>query len=442
MWWPMRQRAELAGTDRADPVPVDMEGRGRFRRSARVLASPVYRRVWFSGIVYYSARWVEIVTSGWIVLALTGSPLLVGFTGFFRLLPMFVFGSLFGVLADRFPRVNILIGIHAASLLAALTLATSFLLGFESLVIVYPMIFVLGCGSAADFSARSSLIYEVQDRSLLAPTMSLESLSMSGAKITSAIVTGFLLSAGGAGLAYGCLAALHGAGLVWIVALKRRLPARRRAPTESLRLIASLHSGWAAALRVPVVRGVFAVTIIINVLIFPYQQLIAIVASDILAVGPFWMGVLAGADGVGSALTTAWLAFGSGTRRPGTLFVGGATGAAALLIGLALSPVYALSLAIQLAIGICTGLFSAHQAALVLTAAPAESRARALGLIATAIGLTPIGMLLIGGLSSAAGAQAAIATTASLGLIGLLLVAIFTPRLRAARIVGARSGDG
>lgn len=399
-----------------------------------MLASPVYRRIWFSGIIYFSARWAEIITSGWIVLALTDSPLLVGLTGFFRVLPMLVFGSLFGALADRFTRVNILIGIHTASLLAALILALTFLLGGDSLAIIYPMIFVLGCGTAADFSARSALIDEVQDRSLLANTMALEALSMSGAKMTAAIVAGFLLAAGGAGLAYGYLAVLYAAGLIWIIALKRLVPARRRASTASYRVLASLHSGWASALSIPVVRGVFFVTIIINVLIFPYQQLIALVAGDILSVGPFWMGLLAGADGVGSALTAAWLTFGSGARRQGALFIGGATGAAALLIGLALSPVFALSLAIQLALGVCAGLFSAHQAALVLSATPTESRARALGLIATAIGLTPIGMLLIGGLSSAAGTQAAIATMATVGLIGLLLVMVFNPQLRAARI--------
>ena len=55
-------------------------------------------------------------------------------------------------------------------------------------------------------------------------------------------------------------------------------------------------------------------------------------------------------------------------------------------------------------------------------------------LIATAIGLTPIGMLLIGGLSSAAGAQVTMASMASLGFIGLLLVLIRNPQLRAAKI--------
>src|SRR5688572_15479212 len=202
----MRHRADVVGADGSHPVPVSTKRREVSRLSARVLASPIYRRLWLSGIIYYSARWVEIVTSGWIVLTLTDSPLLVGLTGFFRLLPMFVLGSLFGALADRFTRVNILLGIHAMSLLAALILALTFLLAVESLGIIYPMIFVLGCGSAADFSARSALIDEVQDRSLLANTMSLESMSMSSAKILAAVFAGFLLSAGGAGLAYSFLA--------------------------------------------------------------------------------------------------------------------------------------------------------------------------------------------------------------------------------------------
>jgi MFS family permease len=229
--------------------------------------------------------------------------------------------------------------------------------------------------------------------------------------------------------------------LIWIVAFKRRLPVRRRAHTESVRLISSLYSGWSSALSIPVVRGVFFVTIVMNVLIFPYQQLISIIADEILSVGPFWMGMLAAADGVGGVLTAAWFAFGPGGKRQGALFIGGSIGAAALLIGVALSPVFVLSLVILFVLGVCTGLFGVHQAVLVLSATPAESRARALGLIATGIGMTPIGMLLIGGLSSAAGAQAAIATTAALGLVGLLLVMIFNPHLRAARIVRTHVAD-
>ena len=406
------------------------------RLSSRVLASPVYRRLWISGVIYYGAYWVEIITTGWIILEVTSSPFHVGLSGFCRMLPMLLLGSALGVLADRVRRIDILIGIHVVDLLAAVTLALAFMVGMESIWIIYPLVALIGCGWAADFSARRTLIDEVQERSLLANSMSLEALSMSGSKIFATIAAGLLLTIGDASLGYWCLSALYAVGLFWLLDLRRQLPAADRPHIEAIRLITAMQTGWSVMMRIPVVRSVFIVTVIINVLVFPYQQLIAIIASDILSVGPFWMGVLASADGIGAIATGIWLAFGTGPVRHGLFFAGASVATAALLIALALSPIYALSLLIQFALGVCVGLFGAYQSALVLSATPAESRARALGLIATAIGLTPFGMLFIGGLSSTAGAQVAIATTGSLGLLGLLLVFSINSALRSARVSG------
>ena len=409
---------------------------GTSRLSSRVLASPIYRRLWISGVIYYSAYWVEIVTTGWVILQITDSPFQVGLSGFFRTLPMLLFGSLLGVVADRARRIDILIGIHLVDLCAALILALSFMLGIESIWLIYLMVALIGSGWAADFSARRTLIDEVQERTLLANSMSLESISMSGSKIFATITAGFLLAVGDAALGYLCLSIIYGIGLIWLLNLRQQLPARARPRTEAIRLVTAMRRGWSVMSDAPVVRGVFIVTIIINMLVFPYQQLIAIIASDILSVGPFWMGLLASADGVGAIATGIWIAFGAGPSRHGAFFAGGSVATAALLVALALSPVYALSLLIQLGLGVCVGLFGAYQSALVLSATPAESRAGALGLIATAIGLTPFGMLMIGGLSSTAGAQVAIASMASLGLFGLLIVFSFNSSLRGARITG------
>lgn len=413
-------------------VRAQRDGKPRF--SSRVIASPIYRRLWISGILFYGAFWIEIITTGWIVLELTDSPFHVGLSGFCRMIPMLLLGSVLGVLADRVRRIDILIGIHALDLAAALTLAVSFMLDMGSIWIIFPMVALIGCGWTADFSARRALIDEVQERSLLANSMSLEALSMSGSKIFATITAGFLLSVGNAALGYWCLSIMYLAGLIWLITLRRNLPVGVSSQPSSIRIISAMREGWAVMMHTPVVRGVVIVTVIINVLIFPYQQLIAIVASNILDVGPFWMGLLASADGVGAIITGFWLAFGTGPTRHGAFFAGGSTATAVLLVALALSPVYALSLAIQVGFGICVGLFGAYQAALVLSAAPPGSRSQALGLIATAIGLTPAGMLLIGSLSSTVGAQAAIATMGSLGLIGLALVLAFNSSLRSARI--------
>src|SRR5690606_16174026 len=113
--------------------------------------------LWLSGIFYYSARWFEIIVSGWIVLEITGSAFLVGLSGFFRVLPMLIFGLLFGALADRFRQIDVLIAIHATSLLAALVLIGAFMLDTAPTWLIFLMIAIIGAGTAADFSARRTL---------------------------------------------------------------------------------------------------------------------------------------------------------------------------------------------------------------------------------------------------------------------------------------------
>ncbi|MFN8537254.1 MAG: hypothetical protein U0232_07225 [Thermomicrobiales bacterium] len=51
----------------------------------------------------------------------------------------------------------------------------------------------------------------------------------------------------------------------------------------------------------PTVRGVLLITVVMNLLTFPYQHLIVVVAAEILSVGSERMGLLAGIDGIGSS---------------------------------------------------------------------------------------------------------------------------------------------
>ena len=45
---------------------------------AAVLSDPGYRRLFVSGLFVNVARWMDLVTLGWLTLQLTGSPFLVG----------------------------------------------------------------------------------------------------------------------------------------------------------------------------------------------------------------------------------------------------------------------------------------------------------------------------------------------------------------------------
>ena len=65
------------------------------------------------------------------------------------------------------------------------------------------------------------------------------------------------------------------------------------------------------------------------------------------------------------------------------------------------------------------GLFGSTQSTLVMTSVEPALRGRALGLLSTAIGVLPLGMIALGELAEVVGARAAIATSAVTGLVAL-----------------------
>jgi predicted MFS family arabinose efflux permease len=104
-----------------------------------------------------------------------------------------------------------------------------------------------------------------------------------------------------------------------------------------------------------------------------------------------------------------------------------------LLIAFALSPWYLFSLAALLASSIGTGLFGSTQATLVMTAVPEAVRGRALGLLSTAIGMLPLGMLALGELAQRVGATTAVVTSMVVGLVLTAVWQVVSPEARRIR---------
>jgi MFS family permease len=386
-----------------------------------VLTAEGYRRLWYTGVLYYQAHWMEITITGWVVLSFTGSAAAVGLVAFFRTLPMLIFGLIFGTLADRFPRIGVLAAIQVVGLLAAAGFSALFLLGHEVLWIICVLSALIGCAWAADFAARRALITELNTPENTGSAMSLEALSMQSGKIVAPVVAGLLLGLGGAPIAYMLLTGMFGLGIVSVLRLHSIGAVRQSAASSTLPLLQLVRTGWSTALQIPIVRVALIITVVMNLMVFPYQQLIALVAGEILEVGPGRMGVLSGAAGLGSAIVAAYLTFRSRPSTARIYFAGGATLGAAGLIALAFSTHFHLSLGLQLILGACFGAFAAMQTVVVASAVEPEMRARAMGILAMAIGTGPIGILMTGTLSSWIGPSWTIGGLA--GLASILLVA-------------------
>src|SRR5262249_51228276 len=76
-----------------------------------------------------------------------------------------------------------------------------------------------------------------------------------------------------------------------------------------------------AAWQEPTVRSVLVITVLMNVLLFPYQHMLAVFSRDVLRAGPEWLGALVAAEGLGSLLGALVIASRRGFVAHRRLFV-------------------------------------------------------------------------------------------------------------------------
>jgi hypothetical protein len=196
-------------------------------------------------------------------------------------------------------------------------------------------------------------------------------------------------------------------------------------------MAASLGAGFREAWRAPTMRAVLVVTILMNVLFFPYQHMLPVFARDVLRVGPEWLGALIAADGLGALLGALAIASRRGFLPHGRLFALSVLVAPFLLLAFTTLRWPWACLPLLVVIGACESGFAAMQSTLVLLAAPESSRGRAMGILSACIGTQPAGTLWIGFLSGGIGVPAAMAINGTAALLAMLPAA--WPLARGAR---------
>jgi MFS family permease len=386
------------------------------------LRDPRYRVLWLIGLCASTARWLDLLVLGWLALALTDSPLMVGVAGFCRAFPMMALGPFAGVLADRLPKVRLMVAVQVLNVAAASALALLFGAGFGGFGVLIAVEVVLGVAWVLDFPARRTVLFAVAGRDRLTTVVSLEFMSMQGAKMIGPLLGGFLLARFGAAACYLALAGLSLGALAGARRLERHVSLPGTPGSEPV--LASMASGLREARANPTIMGVLVITVLMNTLVFPYQQMLPVFARDVLRIGPAALGLLVAAEGLGALVAS--LAIGAAGARVdhARLFAGSSLAGALGLVAFALSPWYALSFALQVAIGMAESGFGTMQSAIVLLAAPEHARGRAMGILSACIGTQPLGSLWVGFLASHTSAPFATGLDAALALALMIPVAM------------------
>jgi MFS family permease len=392
------------------------------------LSSPGYRFLWTASLLWNQARWMDRVVLGWVVFDMTDSAWNLAVLEAVRWLPLLLFGIAGGAIADRVDRRWVLIGAQGLAFIVCSISAVLLFFGLFDFTIAIFVTFALGVQWAVDWPTRRALIPDVVGRDLTMNAVALESVSQNVTRVVGPLVAGVLVAYVSAAAAFGMIAALYA---LEIVLLKLMPLAARPTAARGGSMLRYLSEGFAQLSSSQAIVGVLLVSVFMNVLVFPYQQLLPVFARDSLQVDAVGLGGLTASGGIGSVVGAVAIAMSRRVPHSGMVFCLGSCLMSLCLIGFAASQQYILALVLLAVSGMGQSAFASLQSTIVLGSSTDQMRGRAMGALTLAIGSTPFGSLELGALSVALGAPLAVALNAGLSALLVLLVALRLPRIRA-----------
>jgi hypothetical protein len=155
-----------------EPIPVH-RGSPSLRDSFSSLQVLNYRRFQASQLLAHTAGWMQRIATDWLVLEITGNIAAVGLTIFLQWGPMLLLGPYGAVIADRFSKRKLLMGVYAVFGVLSALLAALALTGVVELWHVYVISVLIGLVFVVESPARVVLVSEMVEPRLLQNAISL-----------------------------------------------------------------------------------------------------------------------------------------------------------------------------------------------------------------------------------------------------------------------------
>lgn len=377
------------------------------------------------------------VSVGWQMYDITGNALYLGLIGLVQFLPSLMLILVTGTVADRYNRRAIVaLCMLVASLCAgALLMLTVF--GAFSPWPVFAILVVFGVERAFMGPAQQSLGPNLVPAQDLPNAVAWNSSSWQTASILGPVAGGLLYGLGPL-WAYGTAFAFMVLGSLFVILIPK--PQARTAPRAVS--FETILAGFRFILSEKVVLGAISLDLF-AVLLGGAVALMPIFARDVLVLGPWGLGLLRAAPGIGAIVVAVWLASWPIRHHAGTImFIGVALfGVATVIFGL--SETAWISIAALMLLGAADMISVYVRETLLALWTPDEVRGRVNAVNMVFIGASnELGEFRAGTMAHAIGAVPAVV----IGGVGTIAVAVawaaMFPRLRRIDSLDAPTGEG
>ncbi len=256
-------------------------------------------RLFFVGqLISVSGTWMQSVAQGWLVLQLTNSSVDLGFAIALQYLPILLFGTYGGLVADRHEKRRILYFTQSSAGLLALTLGLLMTTHHVTVDTVFVLATLLGFVNLFDVPARQAFVQEMVGRDLIANAVSLNSALMNSGRVIGPSVAAGLIALVGTAACFYTNAASYVA-VIFALALMRRgelLPMQtvRRQPGQ-------LRLGLKYVRETPQLRNVIIAVAVVGTFAFNFTVTLPLLAHVTFhQKSATQYGLLMGAMGVGA----------------------------------------------------------------------------------------------------------------------------------------------
>lgn len=387
-----------------------------------------FRILWYGMLFASGTLAFQYYAQMWLIYSITDSAWVLGLLGAVRGGATILFGLYGGALADRMDRRILLIVTQTTACVVTLVLGTMVVLGIDSLVLIFGLIFLGAATASIDAPIRQALIPELIPQQHIPNAVALTTAAQMGSFAITPILAGFVIDWIGPGGAY-LLSAIGNTGILVALFMMRYTGEARQTSRETVAV--TIRTGLTYTRQQPLILWIILVSFVTSAFCFAiFHGVIVKWAGAVLLMEPGQYGMLAATWGVGTLIASWVLSFLGNIRHQGKIFLIGSLlfGLSFLAFGLVRSiPVVAV---IYLVNGAAWTSASITATSIVQRMVSNEYRGRVMSLLMLNGAFAQMNALLLGLVADTFSIELLIPFTSAICCMLLIILIISVPSLR------------
>ena len=384
-----------------------------------------YLYLWLGMVTVGIATMMQMTARGYLAYDLTNSASKLTYVNVAFAFPMLTLSLFGGALSDRLDKQRIIEVAQIGASLMAFIIATLILSGLIDWTHLLMVSFVQGGIWAFMVPSRHSFIAELVPGKHLSKSIALNSAGFNVSNLIAPSIAGIVYGLFGPGVVYitiGCLA-LVGVMFTFLITNEMRF---KQEVSESnnnkkSKILSEIKIGIVYMYKERLLFSILMTSLIYSLFAEPFRFLLPIFVKDIYLQGPQAMGILTTLMGLGSVITSIFIA-GNDANKRGLLYIFGGFLTSFSLFALSLIESYYLSMIFMVFLGASDSIRRTLSMSIVMEKSRPDLRGRVMSIYMLNWGLIPLGALPSGILADVIGAPR---TIMILSIILLIFSVIF-----------------